>query len=50
MRSLPLELSGERRIGVIEGDIQGTHDAEVIAAANEHKMAMVFSGIRHFNH
>jgi phosphoribosylaminoimidazolecarboxamide formyltransferase/IMP cyclohydrolase len=25
-------------------------DAEVIAAANEHKMSMVFSGMRHFNH
>ena len=25
-------------------------DEEVIAAANEHGMAMVFSGIRHFNH
>lgn len=25
-------------------------DDEVIAAANEHKMAMVFSGVRHFKH
>ncbi len=25
-------------------------DAEVIAAANEHKLAMVFTGMRHFNH
>ncbi len=25
-------------------------DAEVIAAANEHKMALVFSGMRHFKH
>jgi phosphoribosylaminoimidazolecarboxamide formyltransferase/IMP cyclohydrolase len=25
-------------------------DAEVIAAADEHKMSMVFSGMRHFNH
>ncbi len=25
-------------------------DAEVIAAANEHKMALVFSGMRHFRH
>ena len=25
-------------------------DAEVIRAADEHKMAMVFSGMRHFNH
>ncbi len=26
------------------------HDNEVIAAANEHKMAMVFTGLRHFRH
>ena len=25
-------------------------DAEVIAAADEHKLAMVFTGIRHFRH
>jgi phosphoribosylaminoimidazolecarboxamide formyltransferase/IMP cyclohydrolase len=25
-------------------------DAEVIAAANEHGLAMVFTGIRHFRH
>jgi phosphoribosylaminoimidazolecarboxamide formyltransferase/IMP cyclohydrolase len=25
-------------------------DAEVIKAANEHKMSMIFSGMRHFNH
>jgi phosphoribosylaminoimidazolecarboxamide formyltransferase/IMP cyclohydrolase len=25
-------------------------DAEVIAAANEHDMAMVFTGMRHFRH
>jgi phosphoribosylaminoimidazolecarboxamide formyltransferase/IMP cyclohydrolase len=25
-------------------------DEEVIAAANEHKLAMVFTGIRHFKH
>jgi phosphoribosylaminoimidazolecarboxamide formyltransferase/IMP cyclohydrolase len=25
-------------------------DAEVIAAANEHRMAMVFTGVRHFRH
>jgi phosphoribosylaminoimidazolecarboxamide formyltransferase/IMP cyclohydrolase len=25
-------------------------DEEVIAAANEHDMAMVFTGIRHFRH
>jgi phosphoribosylaminoimidazolecarboxamide formyltransferase/IMP cyclohydrolase len=25
-------------------------DAEVIAAANEHGMAMVFTGVRHFRH
>jgi phosphoribosylaminoimidazolecarboxamide formyltransferase/IMP cyclohydrolase len=25
-------------------------DEEVIAAADEHKMAMVFTGIRHFRH
>jgi phosphoribosylaminoimidazolecarboxamide formyltransferase/IMP cyclohydrolase len=25
-------------------------DEEVIAAANEHNMAMVFTGIRHFRH
>jgi phosphoribosylaminoimidazolecarboxamide formyltransferase/IMP cyclohydrolase len=25
-------------------------DAEVIAAANERKMAMVFTGVRHFRH
>jgi phosphoribosylaminoimidazolecarboxamide formyltransferase/IMP cyclohydrolase len=25
-------------------------DEEVIAAANEHGMAMVFTGFRHFNH
>jgi len=25
-------------------------DEEVIAAANEHGMAMVFTGIRHFRH
>jgi phosphoribosylaminoimidazolecarboxamide formyltransferase/IMP cyclohydrolase len=26
------------------------HDDNVIAAVNEHKMAMVFTGIRHFRH
>ena len=26
------------------------NDAQVIEAANEHKMAMVFTGVRHFNH
>jgi phosphoribosylaminoimidazolecarboxamide formyltransferase/IMP cyclohydrolase len=25
-------------------------DAEVIAAADEHGMAMVFTGVRHFRH
>jgi len=25
-------------------------DAEVIAAANERRMAMVFTGVRHFRH
>jgi phosphoribosylaminoimidazolecarboxamide formyltransferase/IMP cyclohydrolase len=25
-------------------------DAEVVAAANEHGMAMVFTGVRHFRH
>ncbi|MBV8642028.1 MAG: bifunctional phosphoribosylaminoimidazolecarboxamide formyltransferase/IMP cyclohydrolase, partial [Verrucomicrobia bacterium] len=25
-------------------------DEEVIAAANEHQMAMVFTGVRHFRH
>jgi phosphoribosylaminoimidazolecarboxamide formyltransferase / IMP cyclohydrolase len=25
-------------------------DEEVIAAANEHKLAMVFTGVRHFKH
>ena len=27
-----------------------TDDEEVIAAANEHGMAMVFTGMRHFRH
>jgi len=25
-------------------------DEEVIAAANEHQMAMIFTGMRHFRH
>ena len=39
-----LEAEGHRVIGV---DLR---DAEVIAAADEHGMAMVFTGERHFRH
>jgi phosphoribosylaminoimidazolecarboxamide formyltransferase/IMP cyclohydrolase len=42
-----------RRIAGISAVIQpggSMRDAEVIAAADEHGMAMVFTGIRHFRH
>ena len=39
-----LEAAGHQIVGI---DIR---DAEVIAAANEHGIAMVFTGVRHFRH
>ncbi len=45
-----IDLAGKAGISAIIQPGGSIRDAEVIAAANEHKIAMVFTGIRHFRH
>ncbi len=45
-----IDAAGKAGITAIIQPGGSIRDAEVIAAANEHKMAMVFTGIRHFRH
>ena len=45
-----LDVAAEIGIGAVIQPGGSMRDAEVIAAADEHGMAMVFSGIRHFRH
>ena len=45
-----LDVAAEIGIGAIVQPGGSMRDAEVIAAANEHGMTMVFTGMRHFRH
>ncbi|MBE8189364.1 MAG: bifunctional phosphoribosylaminoimidazolecarboxamide formyltransferase/IMP cyclohydrolase [Candidatus Thioglobus sp.] len=45
-----IDMAGEAGIKAIIQPGGSMRDAEVIAAANEHKIAMVFTNIRHFKH
>ena len=45
-----LEVAAEYGIGAVIQPGGSLRDAEVIAAADEHGMAMVFTGMRHFRH
>ena len=45
-----IDAAAEARVAAVIEPGGSIRDDEVVAAANEHGMAMVFSGIRHFNH
>ncbi len=45
-----IDLAGEAGIAAVIQPGGSVRDAEVIAAADEHGMAMVFTGMRHFRH
>ena len=45
-----VELASEGGITAIIQPGGSIRDEEVIKAANEHSIAMMFTGIRHFNH
>jgi phosphoribosylaminoimidazolecarboxamide formyltransferase/IMP cyclohydrolase len=45
-----VDLAAEAVIAAIIQPGGSRRDEEVIAAADEHKMAMVFTGVRHFRH
>jgi phosphoribosylaminoimidazolecarboxamide formyltransferase/IMP cyclohydrolase len=45
-----VDLAAEASIAAIIQPGGSRRDEEVIAAADEHKMAMVFTGMRHFRH
>jgi phosphoribosylaminoimidazolecarboxamide formyltransferase/IMP cyclohydrolase len=45
-----LDAAAERGIAAVIQPGGSMRDAEVIAAADEHGMAMVFTGVRHFRH
>ena len=45
-----LEVAAEYGVGAVIQPGGSLRDAEVIAAADEHGMAMVFTGMRHFRH
>ena len=45
-----LDVAAEYGIGAVIQPGGSLRDAEVIAAADEHGMAMVFTGMRHFRH
>ncbi len=45
-----IDVAAEKGIGAIIQPGGSIRDNEVIAAANEHKIAMVLTGIRHFKH
>ncbi|KZX58417.1 bifunctional phosphoribosylaminoimidazolecarboxamide formyltransferase/inosine monophosphate cyclohydrolase [Halioglobus sp. HI00S01] len=45
-----IDAAGERGIAAVIQPGGSIRDEEVIAAANEHGMAMVFTGMRHFRH
>jgi phosphoribosylaminoimidazolecarboxamide formyltransferase/IMP cyclohydrolase len=45
-----LDAAADRRHRAVIQPGGSMRDAEVIAAADEHGMAMVFTGVRHFRH
>jgi phosphoribosylaminoimidazolecarboxamide formyltransferase/IMP cyclohydrolase len=45
-----IDVAAEAGIRAIVQPGGSIHDEKVIAAVNEHKMAMVFTGVRHFRH
>ncbi len=45
-----LDAAAERGIAAVIQPGGSMRDGEVIAAADEHGMAMVFTGVRHFRH
>ena len=45
-----IDAAAEAKVAAVIQPGGSVRDKEVIAAANEHGMAMVFSGMRHFNH
>ncbi len=45
-----IDAAAENGIAAIIQPGGSVKDNEIIAAANEHKIAMVFTGIRHFKH
>jgi phosphoribosylaminoimidazolecarboxamide formyltransferase/IMP cyclohydrolase len=45
-----LDAAGEAGISAVIQPGGSMRDEEVIAAANEHDIAMVFTGMRHFRH
>jgi phosphoribosylaminoimidazolecarboxamide formyltransferase/IMP cyclohydrolase len=45
-----LDAAGEAGITAVIQPGGSMRDEEVIAAANEHNIAMVFTGMRHFRH
>jgi phosphoribosylaminoimidazolecarboxamide formyltransferase / IMP cyclohydrolase len=45
-----IDLGHELGISAVIQPGGSQRDEEVIAAANEHGMAMVFTGVRHFRH
>jgi phosphoribosylaminoimidazolecarboxamide formyltransferase/IMP cyclohydrolase len=45
-----IDAAGERGIAAVIQPGGSIRDEEVIAAADEHGMAMVFTGMRHFRH
>ncbi len=45
-----IDIAAKHGIGVVIQPGGSMRDEEVIAAANEHNMAMLFTGVRHFRH
>ena len=45
-----IELASEAGVTAIVQPGGSIRDEEVIAAANKHNLAMVFTGVRHFRH
>jgi phosphoribosylaminoimidazolecarboxamide formyltransferase/IMP cyclohydrolase len=45
-----IDIAAKYNIGVVIQPGGSMRDEEVIAAANEHGMTMLFTGVRHFRH
>ncbi len=45
-----IDIAAEYGIGIVIQPGGSMRDEEVIAAADEHGMAMLFTGVRHFRH
>ena len=50
LRARSLDAAAEAGVSAVIQPGGSVRDPEVIAAANEHGIAMVFTGMRHFRH